>query len=181
MSFINFVQRMPTITDATLYQLTEQLATGLLDRRWQLVTAESCTGGWLAKCCTDLPGSSAWFNGGVVSYSNQLKQSLLGVSSDTLSKYGAVSEPVVAEMAVGSLAKLGGQISVAISGIAGPDGGSDDKPVGLVWFAFASAKQPFCYQQRFTGDREAIRRQAVAFALRQLITIVNMKDKQALE
>ena len=162
---------MPKIADATLYQLTEQLATSLLNKHWQLVTAESCTGGWLAKCCTDLPGSSAWFAGGVVSYSNRLKQSLLGVSGDTLTQFGAVSEPVVKEMAQGCLEKLGGQISVSISGIAGPDGGSDQKPVGLVWFGFASAKQQFCCQQHFAGDRETIRRQAVAFALRKLIKI----------
>lgn len=168
---MNFVQRMPKIADVTLYQLTEELATGLINKQWQLVTAESCTGGWLAKCCTDLPGSSAWFTGGVVSYSNSLKQSLLGVSDDTLVQFGAVSEPVVKEMAQGCIEKLGGQISVAISGIAGPDGGSDQKPVGLVWFGFASAKQQFCCQQRFAGDRDAIRRQAVAFALRKLIEI----------
>lgn len=169
---MNFVQRMPKIADATLYQLTEQLATGLLNKQWQLVTAESCTGGWLAKCCTDLPGSSVWFAGSVVSYSNSLKQSLLGVGENTLAQFGAVSEPVIKEMAHGCLKKLGGQISVAISGIAGPDGGSDQKPVGLVWFGFASAKQQFCCQQRFAGDREAIRRQAVAFALNQLIEIL---------
>lgn len=163
---------MPTITDATLYQLTEQLATGLLSRQWQLVTAESCTGGWLAKCCTDLSGSSAWFAGGVVSYSNELKQSLLGVSHETLRQFGAVSEPVVNEMAAGAIEKLGGQISVAISGIAGPGGGSDEKPVGLVCFGFASAKQSFCCQQLFAGDRETIRRQAVAFALRKLIEML---------
>lgn len=164
-----FNQRMPIIADATLYQLTGQLATSLLNRQWQLVTAESCTGGWLAKCCTDLPGSSAWFNGGVVSYSNALKQSLLGVHIDTLANYGAVSEPVAGEMAQGCLDKLGGQISVAISGIAGPDGGSAEKPVGLVCFGFATAKQHFSCQQIFTGDRDAIRRQAIDFALRELV------------
>jgi len=171
---MDFVQRMPKIADATLYQLTEQLATSLLNKQWQLVTAESCTGGWLAKCCTDLPGSSAWFAGGVVSYSNSLKQSLLSVSNDTLAEFGAVSEPVVKEMALGCIEKLGGQISVAISGVAGPDGGSDQKPVGLVWFGFASTKQQFCCQQLFTGDREAIRRQAVAFALNQLIEMLEL-------
>lgn len=164
-----FNQRMPIIADATLYQLTGQLATSLLNRQWQLVTAESCTGGWLAKCCTDLPGSSAWFAGGVVSYSNALKQSLLGVNSETLTTFGAVSEQVVDEMAQGCLNKLGGQISVAISGIAGPDGGSAEKPVGLVCFGFASAEQHLSCQQIFTGDRDAIRRQAIDFALRELI------------
>ena len=164
-----FNQRMPIIADATLYQLTGQLATSLLNRQWQLVTAESCTGGWLAKCCTDLPGSSAWFAGGVVSYSNALKQSLLGVNSETLATFGAVREQVVNEMAQGCLNKLGGQISVAISGIAGPNGGSAEKPVGLVCFGFASAEQHFSCQQIFTGDREAIRRQAIDFALRELI------------
>ncbi len=169
---MDFVQRMPKIADATLYQLTEQLATGLLNKQWLLVTTESCTGGWLAKCCTDLPGSSAWFAGGVVSYSNSLKQSLLGVSDESLAEFGAVSEPVVKEMALGCLVKLGGHISVAISGIAGPDGGNEQKPVGLVWFSFTSAKQQFCCQQLFAGDREAIRRQAVAFALNQLIEML---------
>lgn len=164
-----FNQRMPIIADATLYQLTGQLATSLLNRQWQLVTAESCTGGWLAKCCTDLPGSSAWFAGGVVSYSNALKQSLLGVNSETLTTFGAVSEQVVNEMSQGCLNKLGGQISVAISGIAGPDGGSAEKPVGLVCFGFATAKQHFNDQKVFIGDREAIRRQAIDFALRELI------------
>ena len=172
---------MPTTTDPTLYQLTEHLATSLINRQWQLVTAESCTGGWLSKCCTDLPGSSAWFAGGVISYSNELKTSLLGVKNETLTQFGAVSERVVIEMALGSLEKIGGHVSVAISGIAGPGGGSAEKPVGLVWFGFASAKHSFSCQKIFEGDRNAIRHQAVAFALRQLTAMADLKAKQALE
>ena len=98
----------------------------------ELVTAESCTGGWIAKACTDLPGSSRWFRGGAVVYGNELKTSLLGVRPDTLSRHGAVSEAVVREMAVGALERLGGDVAVAVSGIAGPDGGMPDKPVGTV-------------------------------------------------
>ncbi|WP_323135051.1 CinA family protein [Methylophaga sp. OBS3] len=164
--------RMPTIADDTLYQLTEQLATELLKRNWQLVTTESCTGGWLAKCCTDLAGSSAWFGGGVISYTNALKQALLGVKTDTLSQFGAVSEAVATEMAVGGLTNLGGDISVGISGIAGPTGGSPEKPVGLVCFGFASANQQFSSKQLFDGNRDEIRRQAIAFALNQLIKML---------
>ena len=128
---------MQDYSDATLYQLTQQLAQALQSKGLRLVTAESCTGGWLAKCCTDLPGSSAWFEGGIVSYSNQLKQQHLGVQPNTLEKYGAVSEQTVIEMASGAIQNFNADISVAISGIAGPDGGSVDKPVGTVCFSFS--------------------------------------------
>ena len=147
-----------------------ELADRLLAGGLQLVTAESCTGGWVAKACTDLPGSSRWFRGGVVTYTNELKSALLGVASGTLAEHGAVSEAVVREMAVGAIERLGGDRAVAVSGIAGPDGGTPDKPVGTVWFAWASRTATGCTvraaRHHFAGDREQVRSQAVAAALR---------------
>ena len=147
-----------------------ELADRLLAGGLQLVTAESCTGGWIAKACTDLPGSSRWFRGGVVTYTNELKSALLGVGSGTLAGHGAVSEAVVREMAVGAIERLGGDRAVAVSGIAGPDGGTPDKPVGTVWFAWASRTATGCTvraaRHHFAGDREQVRSQAVAAALR---------------
>ena len=135
----------------------------------QLVTAESCTGGWIAKVCTDQPGSSLWYRGGVVAYTNELKAALLGVRTRTLVEAGAVSEATVREMAAGALDRLGGDVAVAVSGIAGPEGGTPDKPVGTVWLAWATrspvgiAVHAQCH--RFSGDREQVRLQAVAAAL----------------
>jgi nicotinamide-nucleotide amidase len=159
-----------------------QVAECLLSRRRQLVAAESCTGGWVAKACTDRPGSSQWFRGGVVAYTNELKTALLGVQPETLAASGAVSEAAVREMALGALERLGGDVAVAVSGIAGPDGGTPDKPVGTVWFAWAvsglqdmqdsagrtgrGAPAVRTAQQHFAGDRDAVRRQAVIVALR---------------
>jgi nicotinamide-nucleotide amidase len=141
----------------------------LLDRR-QLVTAESCTGGWIAKACTDRPGSSQWFRGGAVVYGNELKSALLGVRPETLGEAGAVSEATVREMAAGALERLGGDVAVAVSGIAGPDGGTPDKPVGTVWFAWATRTAAGTTLRselhRFDGDRDQVRQQAVAAALR---------------
>ncbi|MDF2181799.1 CinA family protein [Neptuniibacter sp. CAU 1671] len=131
-----------------------------------LATAESCTGGGVAATITSIAGSSAWFDCGFVTYSNQSKTRLLGVQTDTLEQYGAVSEPVVTEMAEGALARSNATITVAISGIAGPDGGSADKPVGTVWFAWAVQGKPtvtsLCF---FSGDRTEIQQQAVTQAL----------------
>ena len=158
-------------SDKDLQRLAHTLADTLLSRGWRLCAAESCTGGWVAKVCTDLAGSSAWFEAGVVSYSNAAKQALLGVSPETLAQYGAVSEPVVREMAEGILRCTAADVALAISGIAGPGGGSEDKPVGMVCFAWQLAGQP-AYGETclFDGDREAVRRQAVAHALRGAIT-----------
>lgn len=145
--------------------LTE-LAQALTARGWHLVTAESCTGGWIAKCCTDLPGSSNWYAGGVVSYSNALKTSLLGVRTETLERDGAVSAATAREMAEGALARLGGDLAVAVSGIAGPTGASPGKPVGTVWFAWAASTQAVTtHCAHFPGDREAVRASAVEMAL----------------
>lgn len=134
-----------------------------------VTTAESCTGGWIAKALTDVPGSSACFAYGVVSYSNGAKESLLGVHNQTLVVHGAVSEEVVKEMVEGALNLSGADVGVAVSGIAGPDGGSDDKPVGTVCFAWAtrapSGIKINTARERFTGDRERVRAQSVAHAL----------------
>jgi len=148
-----------------LTRIIAEVAVRLLSRRRQLVTAESCTGGWIAKACTDRPGSSQWFRGGAVVYTNELKTALLGVQPRTLAEDGAVSEAAVREMAIGALDHLGGDVAVAVSGIAGPDGGTPDKPVGTVWFAWATSQTVRTERHRFDGDREAVRRQAVAVAL----------------
>ena len=132
--------------------------------KW-LVAAESCTGGWIAKVCTDMPGSSAWFERGLVTYSNQAKQDLLGVSLSTIEAYGAVSEETVREMAAGALKNSRADFAVAVSGIAGPGGGSQAKPIGTVWFAWATLDFVDSQREQFAGDREAVRQQAVTFAL----------------
>ncbi|MBV1788836.1 CinA family protein [Marinobacterium sp. D7] len=134
------------------------------------VTAESCTGGWVAQAITSVPGSSAWFVGGYVSYADSAKQRMLGVQAKTLEHYGAVSEAVAVEMAEGALRNSDADISVSISGVAGPDGGSDEKPVGTVWFAWAVKGRPtVSCLSFFHGDRESVRRQAVEQALEGLI------------
>jgi nicotinamide-nucleotide amidase len=147
-----------------------EVAAHLLAGGRQLVTAESCTGGWIAKACTDLPGSSRWFRGGAVVYDDELKSALLGVRSRTLAEQGAVSEATVREMATGALERLGGDVAVAVSGIAGPGGGTLDKPVGTVWFGWAARTGAGTVvraaQHRFAGDREQVRREALMTALR---------------
>ena len=157
---------MKKISDASLLNHLNEVATLLLEQEKTLVTAESCTGGWVAKCCTDLPGSSAWFDRGFVTYSNEAKQDQLDVDAHTLLKHGAVSLAVVEEMALGALVNSRADISVAITGIAGPDGGSVKKPVGTVWIAWgirSGGVHSICFQ--FEGDRESIRKQAVFEAL----------------
>jgi nicotinamide-nucleotide amidase len=146
------------------------LARLLGERRMMLATAESCTGGWVAKCCTDLPGSSHWFERGFVTYTNESKQEMLGVSADTLLTHGAVSEATVAQMARGALAHSRAQCSIAISGVAGPGGGSEERPVGTVCFGWmVTGAQPLTERCLFHGDREAVRGQAVVHALQGLI------------
>ena len=161
-------------SDADLREQALGVARLCLARGWQLTTAESCTGGWVAKACTDLAGSSDWFGTGFVTYSNAAKCALLGVAPATLERCGAVSESVVREMASGALERAGADLAVAISGIAGPSGGSPDKPVGSVWFAWSRRpdSQPLTWTRRclFDGDREQVRRQAVAVALAGLCT-----------
>jgi nicotinamide-nucleotide amidase len=162
-------------TDAELLRLARQAGERLLDAGLRVVLAESCTGGWVAKALTDVAGSSQWFERGYVSYSNAAKEQALGVAAATLATHGAVSAPVVAEMAAGALRRCDADVAVAISGVAGPDGGTADKPVGLVWFAVARRGGPVdgrVEQRRFDGDRQAVRRAAVAHALAMLVAAV---------
>ena len=153
----------------SLQKLAAVVVSDLANAGKAVATAESCTGGWIAKSITDIAGSSAVFGYGIVSYSNGAKESLLGVKNKTLEEHGAVSEPVVEEMANGLLHLSGADIAVAVSGIAGPDGGTDDKPVGTVWFAWAvrhganALIDTSC--QQFSGDRELVRELTVAHAL----------------
>src|SRR5512133_1143402 len=128
---------MTAPTDVDLQELARSVGGRLAASDEKFVTAESCTGGWIAKACTDIAGSSGWFLGGVVVYSNALKTALLDVTDAMLSEHGAVSEPVVRAMAEGALRRMAATVSVAVSGVAGPAGGSDDKPVGTVWLAWA--------------------------------------------
>ena len=149
--------------------LAVRLGQALKGRGWMASTAESCTGGGVAFAITAVPGSSAWFDRSFITYSNEAKQQMLGVSATTLAQHGAVSGPVVAEMVAGALTHSRAQVAVAISGSAGPDGGTADKPVGTVWIGWGlvtGAAQAHCHQ--FTGDRQAVRQQAVAAALSHL-------------
>jgi nicotinamide-nucleotide amidase len=158
------------LSDKALRALAEQAGTLLLAAGRRVATAESCTGGWVAKCLTDIPGSSQWFERGYVTYSNLAKEQSIGVAASVIETFGAVSRPTAEQMAAGALSDSGADMAVAITGIAGPDGGSADKPVGLVWFALAQrTAPPVAEQQQFAGDREAIRRAAVATALRLVI------------
>ena len=145
--------------------LATRVGKRLKDRRARLVTAESCTGGWVSQALTAISGSSGWFERGFVTYSNAAKREMLGVRKKTLRKYGAVSEETAREMARGALKKSRGTIAVAVTGVAGPTGGSDTKPVGMVCFAVASRKKIFSETCRFKGNRESVRRQSVIRAL----------------
>ena len=156
--------------DSTLTRLVQQVGTRLMAAGGSLVTAESCTGGWIGKVCTDLPGSSRWFRGSAIVYHDDLKVRLVAVQPATLEREGAVSEATVREMARGSLERLDGSISVAVSGVAGPDGGTPGKPVGTVWLGWAVRRgaeiDVTAEHHLLAGDRDAVRRQSVALALR---------------
>ncbi|UOG90528.1 MAG: nicotinamide-nucleotide amidase [Candidatus Thiothrix sulfatifontis] len=146
--------------------LLAQVAAALQAKGWMLTTAESCTGGWIAKLCTDLTGSSVWFERGFVTYSNEAKQEMLGVPAATLAEHGAVSEAVTAAMATGALLHSRAQVAVSVSGIAGPGGGTITKPVGMVCFGWVAQDGKIrTATQYFDGDREAVRYQAVQYAL----------------
>lgn len=152
--------------DAELLKLAEQLAQTLKVAGLSLTTAESCTGGGLAEVLTAIPGSSLWFERGFVSYSNLAKREMLGVKTETLARHGAVSEPVARAMAEGALTHSHADLAVAITGIAGPGGGTQDKPVGTVCFAWARRKvETRSVTLRFPGDRAAVRGQSVAAAI----------------
>jgi nicotinamide-nucleotide amidase len=165
---------MARVSDDELLQMAHLVGQKLHARGWMLSTAESCTGGWVAQVITAIPGSSAWFDRGFITYSNQAKQEMLGVNAATLEQYGAVSEETVREMATGALAKSAAQISVSISGIAGPGGGMPKKPVGTVCIGWAMGDAaPLSTTCRLSGDREEVRSRAVAAALRGLIELID--------
>lgn len=152
--------------DADLHRLASAVGEQLKANRAMLVTAESCTGGWIAKMVTDIPGCSEWFDCGVAAYSYEAKQALLGVRAETLVEHGAVSEETCLEMVSGALIASGGNVAVAVTGIAGPGGGGVDKPVGTVWIGWKRrGGYPRAQLFHFAGDREAVRRQTVAQAL----------------
>jgi len=161
-----------TAGDQELEALALRLGRALLVRGWRVATAESCTGGWIAKTLTDIPGSSQWFDGGVVSYSNAAKTDLLGVGQEVLAAQGAVSEPVVRAMANGARDRFHTELAVAVSGVAGPDGGTPDKPVGTVCFAWATPNGTGTARRVFAGGRDSVRRQSVAFAIERLVDLV---------
>ena len=156
-------------SDAELARLAKRLGEELTGSSRRVATAESCTGGWIAKALTDVPGSSQWFETGIVAYGNGAKTTLLGVLPADLAEHGAVSESVVKAMALGALERTGADLALAVSGIAGPDGGTPGKPVGTVWLAWAWRRGKAVHVQArrklFKGDRELVRRKAVAGAL----------------
>ena len=163
-------------TDSDLRIRAEALGERFRAHRLSLVTAESCTGGWIAKTVTDIAGSSDWFDCGMVAYSYEAKQAMLGVRPETLEHHGAVSRETVVEMVSGALTHAGASIAVAVTGIAGPGGGSPDKPVGTVWIGW-KRRGGYARAQvfQFAGDREAVRRQTVAAALEGLDDLIGRK------
>jgi nicotinamide-nucleotide amidase len=156
--------------DEEFTALVSEVAERLRARAWRLVTAESCTGGWIAKACTDLAGSSAWFERGLVTYSDAAKRELLGVDPEVLEEQGAVSAAVAGQMAEGARLRARVEASLAVTGIAGPDGGTEQKPVGTVWLAWSVRGHELRTRLlSLDGDRDAVRRQTVAAALRGLL------------
>ena len=157
-------------TDAALDAAAKRLASILLDQQLKLVCAESCSGGWVAKVCTDRAGSSAWFAHGLVAYSNPAKTDLLGVQPEVLEQHGAVSAETAQAMAIGACGNQPGRVALAVTGIAGPSGATQEKPVGLVWFGWALANGEVAVESaRFQGDRDAVRRASVLMALAGLV------------
>ena len=156
----------------TLSLLGTLVGARLNERRLVLACAESCTGGWVAQTVTAVAGSSAWFDRGFVTYSNQAKQDMLGVPAQTLEQYGAVSEETAHAMVVGALTHSLAQVALSITGIAGPTGGTPEKPVGLVCFGWAKGEAVQTESVRFDGDREAVRRQAVIHVLQGLLALI---------
>ena len=164
------------MTDEKLYQLAERVGAALKAKGMMLATAESCTGGWISQAVTAVPGSSAWFERGFVTYTYISKREMLGVKPETLEAHGAVSEQTVREMTIGALERSHAQVAVSVSGTAGPSGGTPEKPVGTVcigWgLKYAGGGAVQTAVKHFDGDRDAVRRQAVAFALEQVLAIV---------
>jgi nicotinamide-nucleotide amidase len=158
-------------------RLAKQLGSVLKAHDMMLTTAESCTGGGVAQAVTRISGSSAWFDRGFVTYSNTAKEEMLGVSPETLAQHGAVSEATVREMAQGALQYSHAQVSLSVSGIAGPAGGTPEKPVGTVWFAWATNDTVRTACHHLTGDRDAIRVKSVRIALQGMINLLNNMTK----
>jgi nicotinamide-nucleotide amidase len=160
-----------------IHHLLVKVAALLTERGWRMATAESCTGGWIAKCCTDMEGSSGWFDRGYITYSYRAKEQMLGVSHDDLLKYGAVSEAVASQMATAAKEHSKVGVSVSATGIAGPGGGMPGKPVGMVCFGWCIGDQPVdCDHSVFSGDREAVRQQTVKHALEGIISRLESKS-----
>ena len=153
--------------DKSIYQLAESLGLLLQATQWQLALAESCTGGGIAHAVTEVPGSSAWFDRGFVTYSNAAKQDMLGVQATTLAQFGAVSQETALEMVAGALEHSRANLALAVTGIAGPGGGTPEKPVGTVYIACQRrGDQGVCFKKLFSGDRRSIRHQVIVFCLR---------------
>ena len=151
--------------DPALLDLITRLALRLRERGWLMATAESCTGGLIAGACTELSGSSDWFERGFITYSNRAKTEMLGVPDTLIDVHGAVSEPVARAMAIGAVERSAARCALAVTGVAGPTGGTPEKPVGTVWFGWCTPAGQFTERQRFNGDRAAVRRASVAYAL----------------
>ncbi len=161
---------MTNRVDSAIETLAKRLAEVLVHRGARIATAESCTGGLIAGALTRIPGSSGWFEYGFVTYGNNAKSDLLGVPEQLIDAHGAVSEPVAIRMAEGALDRASSEFAVAVTGIAGPDGGTDEKPVGTVWFAWAqTGAETVATVRCFDGDRDAVRNQSVEFALAGLV------------
>ncbi|QOQ82064.1 MULTISPECIES: CinA family protein [Comamonas] len=153
-------------------ELVRQLAARLTEKGWMLATAESCTGGMIAAACTDLAGSSQWFERGFVTYSNEAKTEMLGVPAELIAKHGAVSEEVVRAMAEGAIRHSRAQVSIAVTGIAGPGGGSVEKPAGTVWFSWSLNAEVQSHALLLEGGRAQVRRSSVRHALQQLLKLI---------
>jgi len=170
---VNPMNDHPTsLSDLDVAALVLQLAELLARKGWMMATAESCTGGLIAGACTDLAGSSDWFERGFVTYSNDAKSELLGVDAALIEAHGAVSEPVARAMAEGAVARSRAQASVAVTGVAGPSGGSAEKPVGTVWFGWSVDGRTRTERRRFDGDRAAVRAATVHYALQTLVELL---------
>ena len=162
--------------DKELYELSAQVGAALKTRGLALATAESCTGGWIGEAITAVPGSSEWYERGFITYTNVAKREMLGVAAATLDRFGAVSRETVKEMVTGTLANSHAQIAIAVSGVAGPSGGTPAKPVGTVCIAWGKrGGEPVAETRMFTGDREAVRRQSVACGLRGLLKLIEQE------
>ncbi|KPD22761.1 CinA family protein [Idiomarina abyssalis] len=157
------------------FELAEQVGLRLQQKQQTVCTAESCTGGGIGYAITEVAGSSAWFNGGIITYTNALKQKLLSVETHVLEEHGAVSEACVEQMASGALSLCGADWSIAVSGVAGPGGGTADKPVGLVWMAITNHKSCWTWHEHFSGNRAEIRLKTMDSVLNKLINIIELQ------